>query len=83
MKSHKKTKIEIYAESIRLRAAEKRDLKERIVSYMDYHPMVNKITPVQPTVASFESYVQVRLNSWFVRPIAGMVAVVQIGRAHV
>ena len=78
MKSHKKTKIEIYAESIRLRAAEKRDLKERIVSYMDYHPMVKTVKPAQPMVASFESYVQVRLNSWFVRPLAGIVAVVLI-----
>jgi len=74
----KKTKIEIYAETIRLSAGEKRDLKARIVSYMDYHPMVSTMKPVQPVVASFESFVQVRLNAWFLRPIAGIVAVVLI-----
>jgi len=74
----KKTKIEIYAETIRLSAGEKRDLKARIVSYMDYHPMMSTMKPVQPVVASFESFVQVRLNAWFLRPIAGIVAVVLI-----
>lgn len=78
MKLHKKTKIEIYAESIRLSAAEKRDLKERIVSYMDYHPMVKTVATAKPIAASFESYVQLRFNAWFLRPIAGMVAVVLI-----
>ncbi|MFM2374878.1 MAG: hypothetical protein RLZZ234_873 [Candidatus Parcubacteria bacterium] len=77
MKYRKQTTWELYAKTVRMRAAEKRALRERLVSYMEYHPVR---VPLQEAPASklaastltSESFVRVRFSSWQFRTFAGV-----------
>ena len=71
MKSHNKTKLEIYAETIRLRAAEKRDLRERVVSYMEYHPLPSSAAQKKAATLASDSFVYMKWNSMYFRPMIG------------
>jgi hypothetical protein len=54
------------AETVKLRVAEKRDLRERLVSYMEYHPLAAGRESVTDLVQSneFTTLKVVRLNFW-------------------
>jgi len=68
------------SDSIRLRAAEKHDLRERLVAYMEYHP----ITPVAQeavlhtvstaVTAPTESFPLLTISRWLVRGFGGAMA---------
>lgn len=49
----KRTKLHTYAQTIRLRAAERRAMRESLRSYIAYHPIdvVEEVTASQPTIA--------------------------------
>lgn len=42
-KQYKKTKFEKHADTIKLRAFERRELRERLISYMEYHPVAEPV----------------------------------------
>lgn len=44
------------ASAVKLRAAEKRELRERVVSYMEYHPLPQTAKKVSPAPLMTESY---------------------------
>jgi hypothetical protein len=78
MKRTKQTTWELYAKTIRLRAVEKRALRERLVSYMEYHPVR---VPLQREHGEHsierlvsEPYATVRLSTWQFR-LASLFAV--------
>ena len=62
------------AEDIRLRGAERRDLRERLVAYMEYHPLPQELRGSLPKVKTRRSYV-VKLNAWIIGRTAGALAV--------
>lgn len=78
MKNRKQTTWELYAKTIRMRAAEKRALRERLVSYMEYHPVRVPLADAMkaPEGASSpllsESFVTFRFSSWQFRTFAGV-----------
>jgi hypothetical protein len=78
MKHTKQTTWELYAKTIRMRAAEKRALRERIVSYMEYHPMRVPLADAAaapqgaPASLASEPFVTMRLSSWQFRTFAGV-----------
>lgn len=65
------------AGSVRLRAAEKRDLRERLVAYMEYHPLPTDVvmsTQRQPAAVSnqIESFQVIRISRRFVHGLVGV-----------
>jgi len=74
MKYKKQTTWELYAKTIRMRAAEKRALRERIVSYMEYHPVRVSLREAVSEQASShllsEPFVILRFSSWQFRSFA-------------
>lgn len=69
------------SDSIRLSAAERRDLKDRLVAYMEYHPLPKELaqTSVLPTneLAS-EPFTLVRINFAQIRNLMGAFAVLTL-----
>ena len=78
MKYKKQTTWELYAKTIRMRAAEKRALRERIVSYMEYHPvrvsLREAVSEQTPSQLLSESFVIFRFSSWQFRSFASAFA---------
>lgn len=67
MKNKKQTTWELYTKTIRMRAGEKRALRERIVSYMEYHPVrvpLRAVTESIPSPLLAENFVVLRFSSW-------------------
>ena len=62
------------ADSIRMRSAERRDLRERLVSYMEYHPLPNSSKAVLPKVKS-RRFNTLNINAWMLGRVAGVFAV--------
>lgn len=62
------------AGSIRMRARERRDLRERLVSYMEYHPLPNAGKALLPKVKNsrFNTF---NINAWMLGRVAGIFAV--------
>ena len=75
MKRKHTTTWELYAKTIRMRAAERRVLRERLVAFMEYHPVR---VPLQETVSNIdaprvltsEPYFVFRFSSWQFRSFA-------------
>ncbi len=80
MKKRHTTTLEIYAKTIRMRAAEKRALRERLVSYMEYHParvtLREADTPRIENQLAAEPYFLLRFSSWQFRAFSGVFAVI-------
>jgi len=74
MKYKKQTTWELYAKTIRMRAAEKRALRERVVSYMEYHPVRVSLREAaaeqKPSQLFSEPFVVFRFSSWQFRSFA-------------
>lgn len=62
------------ADTVSMRAAERRELRERVVSYMEYHPLPAERKRAK-TALTTESFITVTLNSFEVRSFAGLFAV--------
>ncbi len=81
MKYKKQTTWELYAKTIRMRAAEKRAIRERIVSYMEYHPVRVSLREAvsaerSPSQLLSEPFVVFRFSSWQFRSFASVFALV-------
>lgn len=78
MKNRKQTTWELYAKTIRMRAGEKRALRERLVSYMEYHPVRVPLADAMKAPEGVsspllsESFVTFRFSSWQFRTFAGV-----------
>ncbi len=72
------------AETVRMRASEKNSLRERVVSYMEYHPLPKEIASVtkkreaSASVLVSEPFKVLRFNTIYTRSFAGMFAVLFI-----
>ena len=72
------------AETVRMRASEKNSLRERVVSYMEYHPLPKEMSAPKKTsrvsdpVLVSEPFRVIRFNSLYARSFAGMFAVLFI-----
>lgn len=81
MKRTKQTTWELFAKTIRLRAAEKRALRERVVAYMEYHPMRVPLADAgaapqgAPAPIASEPFVMMRFSSWQFRAFMGTFAI--------
>lgn len=62
------------ADSIHLRSAERRDLRERLVSYMEYHPLPHSDKAVLPKVKR-SRFNTLNINAWMLGRVAGVFAV--------
>lgn len=83
MKKRHTTTLELYAKTLRMRAAEKRALRERLVSYMEYHPsrvslLEADAAPVESpfSALSNDSFVTLRFSSWQFRTAFSFFALV-------
>ncbi|MCA9363797.1 hypothetical protein KC727_01095 [Candidatus Kaiserbacteria bacterium] len=70
------TEIIKYTKKTKLTLRERRELRERVVSYMEYHPLnITATRPVAPAGAFYE-FMRVRVvGSWYGRVVAGVMAV--------
>lgn len=63
------------AGSVKMRAAERRELRERIVAYMEYHPLPK--TTAQKNAEAYvqaEPYFALRFNAFYTRSVMGVFA---------
>jgi hypothetical protein len=68
------------SESIRMRASERNELRERLVSYMEYHPLPAEVASrkgAQKTLESIisEPFVAIKVSSLYLRSFAGVFAI--------
>ncbi len=68
------TDLKKYSEKIRLKVAERRELRERILSYMEYHPLPKRNEVLQVVPAKPGSFFVVHFNSLYTRASAVMLA---------
>ena len=68
------------ADSVTLRAAERRDLRDRISTYMEYHPLSTKATSAAPasTPERTEAFRYIRIDGWKLARWSGVVALVAL-----
>lgn len=71
------TELKKHAEKIRLKAAERSALRERILTYMEYHPLPKRHEEVVQKIDS-EHFVTVHLNTIYTRFAAGMLVLVLV-----
>lgn len=73
------TDLKKYADKVRLRADERRELRERILAYMEYHPLPKerRVLPTREAIAS-ESFVLVPFNTMYTRIAAGVFGLILI-----
>lgn len=69
------------SDSIRLRAAERRELQERLVSYMEYHPLpadmvTTKKAEAVDTSLTTEAYRTISLSSFYIKGVFGALTLV-------
>ena len=62
------------AEGIRLSGVERRDLRERLSAYMEYHPLPEELRSSMPAAKTKRSYV-LNFNAWMIGRTAGALAV--------
>ena len=73
------------SDSIRLRASERNDLRERLTSYMEYHPLPAEMktaikTPIKKQVEEIvsEPFKAISINMTYVRSFAGVFAICMV-----
>ena len=67
------TELKKYAEKIRLKAMERRELRERILSYMEYHPLPKQKNAVVEKIES-QPFVVWHFNNLYTRIAVGVFA---------
>lgn len=68
------TDLKKYADKVKLRAAERKELRERVLSYMEYHPLP-KQKPVSETFEGgilSEKFIRIHLNHFQLRVLGGV-----------
>lgn len=65
-----------YTEKTRLKAAERRELRERVLSYMEYHPLPKQRSEVLQHTLSGDRFIFIPLNTVYTRVAAGFFALV-------
>jgi len=73
------TELKKYADKVQLKMSERRELRERVLSYMEYHPL-QKQTPVSRVlqdVITSESFVTFRITKFYMR-LAGSALVLML-----
>lgn len=65
------TDLKKYTEKIRLRAKERRELRERVLTYMEYHPLPKQKKKVTESIAS-QSFVMLHFNTLYTRIVGGV-----------
>jgi hypothetical protein len=68
------TELKKYADKIRLRARERRELRERVLSYMEYHPLPKQNGAALEVIES-QPFFTVHFNSLYARIVGGALAV--------
>ncbi len=68
------TDLQKYAEKVRLRALERRELRERVLSYMEYHPLPKKAESIPAESIHSPYFFILPFNSLPVRIAAGVLA---------
>src|SRR5262245_9671331 len=72
-------KLKKETEKIRMRAPERAALRERVISFMEYHPMPEAAQPLKKiarrSAADGESFRYVRMTAWQWRSAVGVFAV--------
>ena len=75
------TEIKKYAEKTHLKASERRELRERVFAYMEYHPLpkqpMNTIELSKDEILS-ESFITLHFNPFYARMMSGVLALVLI-----
>lgn len=69
------SELKKYTEKVRLRATERRELRERILTYMEYHPLPKQARKKATSTLPSENFVTVRFNTLYTRMIAGALTV--------
>lgn len=73
------TELKKYTEKVRLKTAERRELRERILSYMEYHPLPKQEDSLVKKLGEIrhESYISIPLHmrSWYMRMAGGVCAI--------
>lgn len=74
------TELKKYAEKINLKVSERHELRERILSYMEYHPLKKQVSLKEELKQAFpsESFITLHLNSFYVRIAGGVVVLLLI-----
>lgn len=73
------TDLKKYAEKINLKASERRELRERIFSYMEYHPLPKqKGVEIQFAGVQGESFTVFRFNAWYTKVAGAVFAILLI-----
>jgi len=67
-----------YAEKINLKVSERRELRERILSYMEYHPLPKQKEAVFAEAIPSESFVQFRFNIHILRRMSAFAVFILI-----
>lgn len=62
------------AQRIGMRAVERAELRDRLVAYMEYHPLPAELQSVPAPVLTSESFFTVRFNTVFTRSLTGVFA---------
>jgi hypothetical protein len=74
MKKHIAPKLNTYVRAnIQLSASERRALREQLVSFMEYHPRTESSLR---ELRQFEPFTSVSFTAWYMRPIAGVFALI-------
>lgn len=68
------TDLQKYTEKVRLKAAERSELRRRILSYMEYHPLPKKREQIIEKIES-QHFVFVHFNTIYTRIAAGVFAI--------
>ena len=67
------TDLKKYAEKINLKASERRELRERVLSYMEYHPLPKQgMALASLEVVPSESFVTLHINALYARIAGGV-----------
>lgn len=69
------TDLKKYAEKTRLKAAERRELRERVLSYMEYHPLPKRNEPLPQIASRSDRFVVVHFNNLYMKITGGVFAI--------
>jgi len=74
------TDLKKYSEKVKLKVSERKELREQVLSYMEYHPLpkTSKEGKIMEDVIVSESYVRLRLTSFQMKIAGGVFALVLI-----
>lgn len=72
------TELKKYAEKTRLKVSERREIRERLLSYMEYHPLPKQESIRADEMLFSESFITFKLGSTFYKSVAGVFALVMV-----